>query len=199
MFRPKAAFRDDVVADRKAFIAKQTGLDPAKLVYIDESGIDTAQSRTSGWAPKGKTPLIERPLHGKRVNLIGAMAQDGVRALRIVEEHVNGSIFLDFLAHDLGPRLKPGDIVVMDGPRIHRVAGVTEILAKFGATPLYLPAYSPELNPIEMAWAWLKKLVRDAPPRVVSVLIQLVTMIWNSLPASLCASWIEHCGYKKST
>jgi len=87
----------------------------------------------------------------------------------------------------------------MDGPSIHRVAGVAETLAQLGATALYLPAYSPELTPIELTWAWVKKLVRDLPTRTLRLLRSLVTTIWGQVTPDLCAGWLRHSGYRQST
>lgn len=188
-----------MVEARKAFVEDQAELDAAKLVFIDEAGISVAESRRYGWAPCGVTPVIERPARGRRLNLIGAIALDGVRALRQVDGYVTGDVFLDYLREDLGPTLNEGDIVVMDGPSIHRVAGVVETLEEFGATALYLPAYSPELNPIEMTWAWVKKQVRDLPTRTLKLLRSLVTTIWERVTPNLCAGWLRHSGYTPST
>jgi transposase len=188
-----------VVEARKAFVEDQAGLDAAKLVFIDEAGISVAESRRYGWAPCGVTPVIERPARGRRLNLIGAIALDGVRALRQVDGYVTGDVFWDYLREDLGPTLNEGDIVVTDGPSIHRVAGVVETLAEFGATALYLPAYSPELNPIEMTWAWVKKLVRDQPTQTLRLLCSLVASIWGQVTPDLCAGRLRHSGYTLST
>ena len=188
-----------MVAARQAFVKAQPGLDVGKLVFLDESGVSVAESRRYGWAPRGETPVIERPARGRRLNLIGAIALDGVRALRQVDGYVNGDEFLAFLREDLGPRLNKGDIVIMDGPSIHKVAGVTEVLAEHGATALYLPAYSPELNSIEMTWAWLKKLVRDVPTRTLRLLRAKVDELWPQVTSDLCAGWLRHSGYSQST
>ena len=161
--------------------------------------MSVAESRRYGWAPRGETPVIERPARGRRLNLIGAIALDGVRALRRVVGYVNGEEFLAFLREDLGPCLNKGDIVIMDGPSIHKVAGVTEALAEHGATALFLPAYSPELNPIEMTWAWLKKLVRDVPTRTLRLLRTRVEELWAQVTPGLCAGWLKHSGYSPST
>lgn len=168
-------------------------------MFIDEAGVDVAMSRTYGWAPPGETPVIERPARGRRISLIGAIALDGCRALREVEGYVDGDEFIAFLREDLGPSLRPGDIVVMDGPSIHKVAGVEEALAERGATALYLPAYSPELNPIELAWGWIKKLLRDAAPRKLAALREHVWRLWAQVTASLCAGWVRHCGYRNQS
>lgn len=183
---------------REAFAEAQPKLDPAKLVFLDEAGVDIAMSRAYGWAPPGETPVIERPARGRRISLIGAIALDGVRALRRVEGYVNGDEFIRFLRDDLGPGLNPGDIVVMDGPSIHKVAGVAEALAERGATALYLPPYSPELNPIEMTWAWLKKLLRDAPCRRLNALRERVEELWAEVTAGLCRGWFKHSGYQST-
>jgi len=164
-------------------------------VFIDEAGVSIAMSYNYGWALPGEKPVIERPVRGKNITLIGAIALDGVRALRRVESTVNGDEFIRFLREDLGPTLNPGDVVVMDGPRIHRVAGVTEALAEFGATPLYLPAYSPELNPIEMTWSWLKAALRKAAPRGIRRLREVVASVWSRITSELCHAWIRHAGY----
>jgi transposase len=183
------------VTARHAFVAGQPELDSARLVFLDESGVDVGMGRSYGWSPVGTTPEIERPAHGKRFTLIGAIAANGARALRKVEGYVDGDEFVRFLRDDLGPALSPGDVVVMDGPRLHRVKGVAEVLAERGATALYLPAYSPELNPIEMTWAWIKKLLRDAPQRKLAGLKTRVDELWARLSDSLCAGWIRHSGY----
>lgn len=170
-------------------------MDTSSLVFIDEAGVSTALSHNYGWAPPGETPVIERPARGKNITLIGAIGLDGVRAIRRVDGYVDGEVFIRFLKEDLGPALRPGDIVVMDGPRIHRVAGVSEALASFGATATYLPAYSPELNPIEMAWAWLKRLIRKSAPRRAERLKTAIQKYWETITPQLCQGWIRHCGY----
>lgn len=187
-----------MIEARAAFVQGQITLDPGKLVFLDEAGVDIAMSREYGWAPAGLTPVIERPARGRRISLIGAIALDGSRGLRRVEGYVTGDEFITFLREDLGPNLRPGDIVVMDGPSIHKVAGVAEALAERGARALYLPPYSPEFNPIEMAWAWLKNLLRAAPPRQLKALRERVEELWKRLTIALCAAWIGHSGYEST-
>jgi transposase len=184
-----------VVAAREAYVASQGDLDATRLVFLDEAGTSLAMSYNYGWAPPGEKPIIERPLRGKNVTLIGAIALDGIRTLRRVEGTVDSAEFLSFLRDDLGPTLNKGDIVVMDGPRLHRVAGVKETLAEFGAEPLYLPAYSPEFNPIEMAWSWIKSKIRKVAPRYIGVLRDVVARVWASVTSELCRAWIGHAGY----
>jgi transposase len=170
-------------------------LDVTKLVFIDESGFKTNINRHYGWAPRGEKPILIVPKYGRHVTIVGAIAVDGVRATSEVEGSFDGDEFISFLANHLGPNLRPGDIVVMDGPRLHRVDGVAEALAAHGATALYLPAYSPELNPIEMCWSVMKARVRRWAPRAMDRLISAVTRTWETISAVLCVAWIRHCGY----
>ena len=166
-----------------------------KLVFIDESGFKTSLNRHYGWAPVGERPIIYAPKYGRHLTIIGAIALDGVRVMHQVEGSFNGDAFVEFLDKVLGPTLNKGDIVVMDGPRLHRVAGVTEALAKHGATALYLPPYSPEFNPIEMCWALMKSWIRRWAPRAVERLTASIDKAWRRLTPEHCRAWIRHSGY----
>jgi transposase len=174
-------------------------LDARQLVFIDESGFRTSLGRTYGWAPCGEKPVIYTPKWGKNLTVVGAIALDGIRARKVVDSKFDGDAFIAFLRDDLGPNLKPGDIVVMDGPRLHRVKGVAEALERWGATPLYLPPYSPELNPIEMCWSVLKAWVRMRSPRVIERLLDSIDEAWDRVSAALCQLWVTHCGYVTSS
>ena len=170
-------------------------LDATKLVFIDESGFTTSLTRFYGWAPVGQKPIIISPRWGKRVTIVGAIAVDGPRAMHQVEGRFDGPAFVKYLDEVLGPTLREGDIVVMDGPSLHRVAGVEEALAKRGAKPLYLPPYSPELNPIEMCWSLMKSWIRRWTPRALERLTATIEKAWARLTQEHCAAWIRHSGY----
>jgi len=103
------------------------------------------------------------------------------------------------LRENLGPNLNKGDVVVLDGASIHKVKEVEEVLNQFGASALYLPPYSPELNPIEMTWAWLKQLLRKNPARKIAALKKRLQLHWQSVTQEFCQNWIGHCGYCSST
>jgi len=180
-------------------VEAQPTLQAERLIFLDEAGVDPAMSQEEGWAKVGETPIIDRPLRGQRVNMLGAMTVEGILALKMVETTVTGAVFLDFLRTTLCPLLRPGDVVVMDGPPIHRVAGVVKALEQCGARVLYLPAYSPELNPIEWVWSWLKRQFRKCPPRKVALVRQRVQEILGKVTASLCKTWIRGCNYVLST
>lgn len=170
-------------------------LDPSRLVFLDESGFKDNLHRNYGWAPEGTKPTLYAARQGRNLTVMGAMALDGVRAMATLNRGMNGDAFLGFLRDTLGPNLREGDIVVMDGPRVHRVAGVAETLAQFGAKALYLPPYSPELNPIEMLWSVLKAWVRKIAPRTLGRVREAVERTWAKVTRDLCRSWISHSGY----
>jgi transposase len=186
------------VKARTEFIEGMSSLDPTKLVFLDESGFATNLARRYGWAPRGMRPTLLVSKYGERLTVIGAIALDGVRAWTSIEKGMNGDDFIGYIRQHLNPTLRPGDVLVMDGPRVHRVAGVEEALAEAGATALYLPAYSPELNPIEMCWSVMKAWIRKAAPRALDRVRGSLEGAWERVTARLCASWMRHCGYAVS-
>jgi transposase len=139
--------------------------------------------------------VLSIPKHGENITVIGAIACDGVRTMTEMRGKVDGERFVAWLREDLGPTLEKGDIVLMDNPRLHRVAGVEEAVAAYGATLKYLPPYAPDLNPIEMCWSRLKALVRRWAPRRADRVIHTVKRAWKVVTAELCRAWIRHSGY----
>jgi transposase len=184
-----------VVAKRLKYYQNQPQLNTDRLVFLDEAGFNTGMSNTYAWDLKGQTPLLLRRRWGKRFTAIGAIATDGIRGLRIIENTVNGSTFVDYLKNTLGPNLKKGDILVMDSASIHKVAEVKQVLDAMGVEVLFLPPYSPEFNPIEMAWGYMKSKLRPLAMRVVEKLKGGVEFLWSSIEKNLCQRWIRHCGY----
>jgi transposase len=176
-----------------------TSLDPSQLVFLDESGFHVNMTRNYGWAPPGIKPLLYGSKRGKKFTLVGAISVDGDRGHRLIEGSMNGDDFLRYIREDLGPNLRTGDLVVMDRLSTHRMAPAAAALREFGAVPLFLPAYSPEYNPIEMWWSVLKSRVRAMGPRVMERLDAAVTKVIGQLDAGMCARWVRHCGYQVST
>lgn len=174
-------------------------MNASKLVFLDESGVSSALSNGYAWSKKGEQAVVLAPTRAKRLTLIGAIAQDGLRGTMEVDGSMTGETFKVFLDEYLGPNLRPGDIVVMDRLSAHKVAGVEAILAKWGATACYLPPYSPELNPIEVCWSWVKRLLREAAPSSFSRLRDLMPSAWARVTPDLCAGWTAHCGYRAAS
>ena len=125
--------------------------DPARLVFIDETCTNTAMVRLRGRAPRGER-LVDYAPHGhwKTITFVGGLRQRGMTAPFVIEGAMNGPMFLAYVKQCLVPTLKRGEIVLMDNLPVHKVAGVAEAIEAAGATLIYLPKYSPDLNPIEL-------------------------------------------------
>ena len=127
---------------------------------------------------------------------LGAMSLRGMEAVMTVESATDGDVFLAYLEQGLCPKLKAGDVVVMDNLSAHKVKGVGELLAARGAELLYLPPYSPDFNPLEKAGAKLKPLLRAAQARTAEALDQAITEALKTITAENAAAWFRHCGYR---
>jgi transposase len=148
--------RADIAAARIAWRELQPRLNPRKLVFLDETWAKTNMTRAYGRSPRGQRLLASAPFgHWNTSTLIAALRHDGVVAPMVLNAATNGRAFLAWVRHFLAPTLQPGDIVVADNLASHKVAGVRETIAPRGASLLFLPAYSPDLNPIEQVFAKL--------------------------------------------
>ena len=170
--------------------------DASQLVFIDETGVNIDMTRLYGRSIgntriKDSTP-INTP---KRTGIVGAMRLDGTIRYRSFEGSVTGKRFLIFLKQSLLPILRKGDIVIMDNLRVHKVKGVKELILSANALPLYLPPYSPDLNPIEMLWSKLKNFLRSWKVRDVKILRNTVRSAVLKILNSDCQGWFKHSGY----
>jgi transposase len=146
-------------------------MDPAHMVFIDETWAKTNMTRLRGRAPKGHRLVAKVPHgHWKTTTLIAALGQSGMRCSMTTDGAVNREAFEAFVGQILVPALSPDDIVVMDNLSSHKGVGVRELIESTGASVLYLPPYSPDLNPIEMAFSKLKQLMRSAARRTMEAL-----------------------------
>lgn len=177
-------------------MSQQAGLDPAKLVFIDETWAKTNMTRLRGRAPVGER-LIDKVPHGhwKTTTLIAALDRRGMRCSTLVDGAVNRDVFEAFVEQVLAPTLAPGDVVVMDNLSSHKGARARELIEGRGAAVLFLPPYSPDLNPIELAFAKLKQLMRSAGHRTMAALWGDVQRMLEQITASDAAAFMRHCGY----
>ena len=129
------------------------------------------------------------------MTILGAMSTRGMIATMTIEEATDTEIFLAYLDHVLCPQLRPGDVVVMDNLSSHKVKGVRERIEAAGAELLYLPPYSPDLNPIEKAWSKLKLLLRSAKARTKEVLDQAITDLLPQITQDNAQAWFRCSGY----
>jgi transposase len=216
--RVRAAERDraDVAEARRIRAAGQPELDPARLVFLDETWATTAMARRYGRAPRGERALDTVP-HGRwcrtgagaaralvphgrwrTTTVVAALRADGIVAPLVLEGAVSGPAFLAYVEHFLAPALRPGDVLVMDNLSSHKVAGVREAVEAAGAALRHLPPYSPDLNPIEQVFAKLKALLRDAAARTTDALWAAVGRYLARFPPDECARYLAHCGYGQS-
>jgi transposase len=168
-------------------------------VFIDETWIKTNMARTYGRAPRGQRLLAAVPHgHWKTSTVVAALRCDGISATGVFDGAINGATFLAFVEQVLLPTLKRGDVVIMDNLGSHKVAGVREAIEAAGASLLFLPAYSPDLNPIEMAFAKLKALLRARAIRTVETLWRALGPLIECFTPDECANFLRHAGYFQS-
>jgi len=188
--------RPDVQAQRAQWKELQLSLPIERLVFIDETGLRTNLVRRYGRARRGQR-LIDRTPHGhwKTTTFISALRHDRLTAPMVVDGPMNSAVFLAYVRQVLVPTLSPGDFVVMDNLSSHKAAGVREAIEAAGAKLVYLPPYSPDLNPIEMTYSKLKWLIRSAAQRTVEGLWTLVGQLLDHFPPDECRRYLRHCGY----
>ncbi len=155
--------RPDVAAARDRWRRHQPAFDPARLVFIDETWTKTNMARARGRCRRGRR-LIGRVPHGhwKTTTFVAALRHDGIAAPFVIDRPMNGSILRTYVERILAPTLASGDIVILDNLGSHKGNEVRKLIAARGARLLFLPPYSPDLNPIELAFAKLKALLRKA-------------------------------------
>lgn len=170
-------------------------LDISRLVFLDEMSICTAMHETTGWSPIGEELIVECPRYGSRKTVVGAITAEQPLVGTPIDGALNGEKFIAWIWEDLGPVLPENALVVMDNLRVHGVEGVEEALAAFGAKALFLPAYTPEFNPIELCWAYIKRILRHNPRRSMEGLLEAFDLAWKFVDRDLCSGWVRHCGY----
>ncbi|ACO79187.1 transposase [Azotobacter vinelandii CA] len=189
--------RPDVQAARQGWIEEQSGFDWRKLIFVDETAASTNLARLRGWAPRGERCRAAIPHgHWKTTTFTAGLRLDGLSAPLVLDGAMNGPVFLAYVGQVLVPELTPGDIVVMDNLPAHKVAGVRQAIEGAGATLRYLPPYSPDLNPIEMAFSKLKALLRKAAARTVPELWQSIGEAIAQFSAQDCRHYFEAAGYE---
>ena len=182
---------------RREWFEAQLDLDPAKLVFIDETGLSTKMARLRGRALRGERCRAGVPHgHWKTTTFAGALRLTGMTAPFVYDGAMNGTVFLAYVRQVLLPTLEPGDVVVMDNLPAHKAAGVREAIAQAGARLRFLPPYSPDFNPIENAFAKLKALLRARAERTISALWDAVGSLLDDFAPSACANYFKAAGYE---
>jgi transposase len=189
--------RPDVKARREAWFESQLDLDPERLVFIDETWTTTNMARKCGREQKGERLRASVPHgHWKTTTFIGGLRCDRMTAPMVLDGPVNGQWFQAYVDQVLVPTLSRDDIVIMDNLGSHKGAGVRKAIEAAGATLLYLPPYSPDVNPIEKAFSKLKALLRKAAERTVDALWDRIGLLLKEFSPTECANFFAAAGYE---
>ena len=188
--------RPDVQEKRRWWNILVSGKSIEDLVFIDETGANTKMIRRYGWGPKSDRVIGDVPHgHWKTTTFVAALRTSGFTAPMVSDGPMNGDLFLAYVEQQLVPTLKSTDIVVMDNLSSHKRLGVRETIEATGATLMFLPPYSPDLNPIELAFSKLKTLLRKSAARTIEALGDTIAEITNQFSTRECINYFRHCGY----
>lgn len=165
-------------------------------MFLDESGAKTNLTRRCGRAPKGQRVHAACPAgHWNTTTMIGALRLDGSTACMTIEGSSDTAVFQAYVRHVLGPTLRAGDLVIMDNLSPHKSDPVLALIEAAGAQVLFLPAYSPDLNPIEKMWSKIKNFLRSAEPRTSAALVEAVAAALETITSQDAINWFASCGY----
>ncbi|BAK65775.1 putative transposase for insertion sequence element [Sphingobium sp. SYK-6] len=174
----------------------QGRLDPRRLVFIDETWAKTNMTPLRGWAKRGDKLIAKAPFgKWKTLTFVAALLHDRIDAPCVLDGPINGQLFLAYVEQFLVPTLVPGDIVIMDNLGSHKGQAVRKAIRAAGAKLLFLPPYSPDLNPIEQVFAKLKLLLRKAAERTVEATWQRIGKLLDAFPPHECANYLRNSGY----
>ena len=181
---------------RQSFAEQMAGAREEDLVFVDESGVNRAMTRTHARSLRGTRAYGSAPRNwGDNVSVLGALTWHGTLEPMCINGSTTGPVFLSFLDHFLVPHLWPGAIVIMDNLSAHKAKAVREKIEAAGARLLYLSPYSPDFNPIEMAWSKLKAYLRKVAARTSATLDRAIAQGWHAINADDARGYFGHCGY----
>jgi transposase len=188
--------REDVKGAREVWLEAQRDLDLERLIFIDETGATTKMARLFGRAPRGERCRTALPYgHWKTTTFTAGLRLGGLAAPMILDGPMDGDAFRAYVTQVLVPELELGDIVIMDNLPAHKVSGIREAIEAAGARLFYLPPYSPDFNPIEMAFAKLKAFLRAAAARTIPDLWDTLKNALDAFTPSECRNYFAAAGY----
>ena len=187
--------RPDVVERRAEWLLWRVGIDPRRLIFIDETWAKTNMTRLRGRAPRGARLVAKVPHgHWQTTTVVAALDITGVRCAMQIEGAIDADSFESFVEQVLAPRLAPGDIVVMDNLSSHKGVRVRRLIESRGAQLVYLPAYSPDFNPIELAFSKIKQSLRTLGTRTKEALWTAMQGVLDRVSPGDAAGYFRHCG-----
>ena len=188
--------RPDVARRRAQWIKYQNRVDPARLVFIDETWTRTNMAPLRGWAPRGSRLIAKVPDgRWRTMTFLAALRHDRITAPWLLEGPIDGDSFATYVEKVLLPTLRPGDIVIMDNLGSHRGKIIRQLIRSAGAKLFLLPKYSPDLNPIEQVFAKLKHLLRKAAARTVETVCSAIGELLGAFTSDECANYLKNSGY----
>ena len=194
--RPSEHDRPDIALARIHWHVEALTWDPAHLVFLDETGVTNNLLRRYGRAVRGARVHDHAPCgRWQTSTFLAALRVTGLTAPGVFDGAIDGPSFLAYVEQILVPTLSLGDIVIADNLSVHKVAGVRHAIERVGATLVYLPPYSPDLNPIELCFAKLKAIVRAARCRSIETLWPLLGECLQRFSPDECRNYFRHCGY----
>ena len=188
--------RADISRRRAQWRNYQGRIDPARLVFIDETWAKTNMTRTHGWAPRGERLIAKIPHgHWNTTTFLAALRHDRIDAPCLFDGPINGELFRAYVEQVLVPTLKPGEIVILDNLGSHRGKAIRQVIRAAGAKLIFLPKYSPDLNPIEQAFAKFKTLLRKEDARTIGDISDALASFLNRFTPQECANYFQDAGY----
>ena len=186
-----------MVAARELWASDAELADVERLVFLDESGVNLAMTRAYARAPRGERAVGHVPKNwGESITLSAGIALRGLMApLRLVGS-MTADVFEAYIEQFVCPELRAGDIVIVDNLSAHKRASIAGLVAGVGASPRYLPPYSPDLSPIEPCWSKVKELIRAAAARTVEALDEAIVKALRAVNTADARGWFRHCGYR---
>jgi transposase len=189
-----ASERDE--AARAHWVEQMSEVDVRRLVFVDESGTHTSLARLYAWARRGQRAHVRVPRnHGKNTTLVAALSWQGIQAPWTIEGALDTPAFELYVREVLAPTLQPGQIVVLDNLSVHKSPAVQQAIEASGCQLVFLPAYSPDLTPIEQAFSKLKAILRRLAARTREALLDALATALAALTAQDAHGWFRHAGY----
>ena len=171
-------------------------LNVTRFKFLDESSVNTSLTRLYGRAAPGERVVDSAPLpSGPQTTTLAVIGWEGLTAPLVLSGAVNGTVFYGYLQQCVGPTLQPGDVLFMDNLSAHKVAGIEDLIRARGAHLSYLPPYSADFNPIELAWSKVKTILRRLKARTFPALIEALNQALLAITPEDIRGWFAHCGY----
>ncbi len=181
---------------RRAFKKKVAEWDVSRFKFLDESSVNASLTRLYGRAAPGERVVDSTPQPpGLQTTTLAVIGLEGITAPLVWSGSIQGTVFYGYLQQCVIPTLAPGDILFLDNLTAHKVAGIEALIRAHGADLIYLPPYSPDLNPIELAWSKIKTILRRLKARTFSDLIEALNQAMLAITPQDIQGWFAHCGY----